>query len=240
MAFLLRLLKWLGLLVLSIILLYAIGRPTQIWLDGFYSGTRAPYLQMTSPHAVTLRWQSSEKIIGVVRYGIKMDQLKNINSETKANEEHELRLTNLKPATKYFYSVGSKTAENFKGKDFWFKTAPITKANNNSPVRFWVTGDQGYPSVIQNQVRDAALNWAKQHSRTSTNNELFDFWITTGDNAYRSGSNEQFQLGFLNRIKLFYETRQYGQRMAIMMHGAGCFLIFLHFQQKLKVAVRHL
>ena len=62
MAILLRGLKMLGLAILILLAVYAVGRPTQIWLDGFYSGVREPYLQMMSPTAVTLRWQSEKRI----------------------------------------------------------------------------------------------------------------------------------------------------------------------------------
>jgi len=202
MVFLLRLLKRLGLLALILVVIYAVGRPTQIWLDGFYSGVREPYLQMMSSDAVTLRWQSEKAFSGVVRYGLKVDHLNKIQREIIVGEEHEIRLTDLQPATKYFYSVGDGGQENFKGKDFWFKTSPKIKADkNNNLVRFWVTGDQGYPNPIQIQVRDAMLNWVKENPRTSENTSMFDFWITTGDNAYRSGSNEQFQAGFFEPYK---------------------------------------
>ena len=195
--------KYLGFLFLILVTLYAIGRPTQKWLDGFYSGVREPYLQMMSPHAVTLRWQSKNKFSGVVRYGMKADQLDKIQRETATTKEHEIRLTNLEPATKYFYSVGDGIKTEFKGKKFWFKTAPEIKTNHNdsAAVRFWVTGDQGDPTVIQRQVRDAALNWSIQNPRTDVNAPLFDFWVTTGDNAYKSGTNPQFQTGFFEPYK---------------------------------------
>ena len=197
MAFLLRFLKRLGLGVLVLLVIYAIGRPTQIWLDGFYSGVREPYLQMMSSHAVTLRWQSETESVGVVHYGLRPDQLNKVQREDITGEEHEVRLTGLKPATKYFYSVGNEPI--FRGESFWFKTSPEIKSVQ--PVRFWVTGDQGYPNKVQNQVRDAMSNWVKQNPRTPANTSLFDFWITTGDNAYRSGSNKQFQAGFFEPYK---------------------------------------
>lgn len=199
MTLLLRWLRRLGLLFIALIVLYAIGRPTQIWLDGFYSGVREPYLQMMSNDAVTLRWQSEKESLGVVRFGEQLEQLDLSATDTMTDEEHEVRLTQLKPATKYFYSVGNESEEKFKGRDFWFKTAPIKK---DVPVRFWVTGDQGYANPIQNEVRDAMLGWLKQNPRTATNAPLLDLWLTTGDNAYRSGSNEQFQKGFFEPYKI--------------------------------------
>ncbi|GMR16634.1 MAG: hypothetical protein BMS9Abin31_0990 [Gammaproteobacteria bacterium] len=201
MAVLLRLLKYLGLLVLALIVLYAIGRPTQKWLDDFYSGVREPYLQMLSSGAVTLRWQSEKEYAGVVRYGLKPDQLTTIQKEMETGEEHEIRLSGLMPATKYFYSAGDGVKSNFNGNDFWFKTAPLAKTDSQKSVRFWVTGDQGYPNIIQTQVRDAMLAWLKQNPRSSNKLPALDFWLTTGDNAYRSGSNEQFQAGFFAPYK---------------------------------------
>ena len=201
MAVLLRLLKFLGFLIITLLVLYAFGRPTQKWLDDFYSGVRAPYLQMMSSDAVTLRWQSEEEFAGVVRYGLNPNQLTNTQKEAESGEEHEVRLSGLRPATKYFYSLGDGIQTDFAGKNFWFKTAPLTKANSNDSVRFWVTGDQGYPNIIQTQVRDAMLSWVKQNPRTTKYSPVPDFWITTGDNAYRSGSNEQFQAGFFEPYK---------------------------------------
>ena len=198
MALLVRWLRRFGFLLVALIVLYAIARPTQIWLDGFYSGVREPYLQMMAPDAVTVRWQSEQELVGVVRYGEQIDQLNFSANETTSNEEHEVRLTKLKPATKYFYSAGNKNSESFKGDNFWFKTAPIKK---ESPVRFWVTGDQGYANPIQNEVRDAMLGWLEENPRLSKNLPALDLWLTTGDNAYRSGSNEQFQKGFFEPYK---------------------------------------
>ena len=199
MTFLIRWLRRFGLLLVALIVLYAIGRPTQIWLDGFYNGVREPYLQMVTSDAVTLRWQSEHASVGVVRYGENAQQLQLSVKESEAGEEHEIRLTQLKPATKYFYSTGSEAEEEFKGKEFWFKTAPVKK---DVPVRFWVTGDQGYPNPIQNEVRDAMLGWLKQNPRRAIDSPPLDFWVTTGDNAYRSGSNEQFQAGFFEPYKM--------------------------------------
>lgn len=199
MAFFLRLLKRLGLALLLLLVIYAVGRPIQIWLDGFYSGERGPYLQMPSANAISLRWQSEKSFAGVVKYGLSENTLNHVQRETTANEEHEIRLTNLKSETKYFYSIGDGNEISRKGKDFWFKTAPAVKTQQD--VRFWVTGDQGYPNPVQNQVRDAMLGWLEKNPRTGKASSPLDLWLTTGDNAYRSGSNKQFQAGFFEPYK---------------------------------------
>ncbi|MCW8901437.1 MAG: metallophosphoesterase family protein [Gammaproteobacteria bacterium] len=204
MALFLRLLKRLGLAFLVLLVIYAVGRPTQIWLDGFYSGERGPYLQMPSATSMTIRWQSEKDFVGVVKYGASVNSLNQLQREEGENEEHEVRLTNLKPATKYYYSIGDGKDINIKGNDFWFKTAPdingatknTAETNIQQDVRFWITGDQGYPNKIQNQVRDAMLGWLEQNPRSGKESAPLDLWLTTGDNAYRSGSNKQFQAGF--------------------------------------------
>lgn len=199
MVFLLRLLKYFGLFIAALVVLYAIGRPIQKLLDDYYLGVREPYLQMTSPDAMTLRWQSKNEYVGVVRYGLKLENLNQKQKEIEPDVEHEIRLSDLQPATKYFYSVGNEDNSEFKGKEFWFRTAPAK--SNNTSTRFWVTGDQGYPNPIQNQVRDAMFGWLKENPRADIKLPQLDFWITTGDNAYRSGSNEQFQAGFFTPYK---------------------------------------
>ncbi len=201
MALLLRILKRIGLIVLALLVIYAVGRPTQIWLDGFYTGDRGPYLQMMTSNAVTIRWQSKKEFKGAVSYGLKSNQLNKTQYEDIANEEHEIRLTGLKPGTTYFYSVGDGKNDSIKGTDFWFKTSPKINVNSDESVRFWVTGDQGYPNLIQDQVRDAMLGWVKQNPRSINESPTVDFWLTTGDNAYRSGTNDQFQAGFFEPYK---------------------------------------
>lgn len=198
-----RLLRRSRFILLLLLLLYAVGRPMQIWLDGFYSGDRAPYLQMPSSSAMTIRWQSQEKYSGVVKFGMEPGKLYLTQAESTATEEHEIRLSGLKAGTRYFYSAGSEAKADYHGKTFWFKTLPevATEPEKIKPVRFWVTGDQGYPGKIQEQVRDAALQWTEKNPRESNEAAHFDFWLTTGDNAYRSGSNPQFQAGFFEPYK---------------------------------------
>ncbi|MFK5915394.1 MAG: metallophosphoesterase family protein [Woeseiaceae bacterium] len=198
MAFLVRFLKRLGLLFLAILAVYAVGRPTQMWLDGFYSGEREPYLQMMSMDAVTIRWQSENDFKGVVKFGEDQAQLNKVELETASKTVHEVRITNLKPNTTYFYSAGDESEAQFKGNNYWFKTSPLKQTKT---FRFWVTGDQGYANKIQTDVRDAAYSWASKHTRNNKTPALFDLWLTTGDNAYRSGTNEQFQTGFFEPYK---------------------------------------
>lgn len=201
MVFLKRYLKRLAWLLLALIVLYAVGRPIQIWLGGLYSGVREPYLQMMSTNSVNVRWQSEHEYSAVLRYGVRPFHLNKVQNETSVDVKHEIRLTGLKANTKYFYSLGDGNKEVYSGKNFWFKTAPLVTTNKPENVRFWVTGDQGYPNIIQNQVRDAMFTWVKKNPRPNKAAPKLDLWLTTGDNAYRSGTNQQFQKGFFEPYK---------------------------------------
>ena len=61
--------RYFFLLLLSLVVLYAIARFVHVELGGFYQGSRAPYLQMPSDTAMTIRWQSSQPQIGRIHYG---------------------------------------------------------------------------------------------------------------------------------------------------------------------------
>ena len=165
----------------------------QAWLyvdDARYHGARVPYLQMQGPDGITLRWQSAEPLRGVVRYGTSVHRLDPLIEEPQAREEHEVRLTGLKPDTRYWYAVGSREAIAYGGMpNDWFMTAPL--AGSPRPVRIWVQGDPGRALPTTLAGRDAVLAWIAAHPRPGL--PALDLWFTTGDNAYRYGRNSEFQ-----------------------------------------------
>ncbi|MFV2060197.1 MAG: metallophosphoesterase [Gammaproteobacteria bacterium] len=180
---------------IALIVIYGVGRFIDVSLGSFYSGTRAPYLQMVGSNQATLQWQTAEPEQGVVRFGSNLRNLKNTVVESNTDVIHKVQLVNLKPATRYFYSVGTHQ-KIFKGgtKDDWFVTAPIV--GTATAVRFWVLGDPGDWKRGIFDVRDAAYQWLRQNPRVNKDGSSkpdLDFIITTGDNAYRSGTNKQFQ-----------------------------------------------
>jgi hypothetical protein len=181
-----------GYFLLGFLLVVGSGRLVQKALDSVYHGERAPYLQMPAPHAMSLRWQSVEQYKGRVNLGLRPESLNRPLLAKTAAEQHEFRLGKLEPLTRYYYSAGSETDVVYQGSDYWFVTPP--KTGEAVPVRFWVTGDVGKAGIIQQQVRDAMLQWLQDNPRVGR--AYLDFWLTTGDNAYRSGSNQQFQDAF--------------------------------------------
>ncbi|VAX12637.1 hypothetical protein MNBD_GAMMA24-175 [hydrothermal vent metagenome] len=194
--------KWLKRILLGflgLLLIYALGRFIDVYLGSFYTGNRAPYLMMPAPDAMTLRWQTRQKGQGQIRYGRSLTQLDHLAMETSAAEEHELRLQGLEPGRRYYYQIKNKLEDGamqtlYGGKAYWFTTSP--KMGQAVSVRFAVLGDPGQPGKVQIQVRDALMTWLAENPRPDPDRAYLDLLLTTGDNAYRSGTNKQFQKGF--------------------------------------------
>lgn len=188
--------KWLRRLLigfLALLLVVGVGRLVQLSMDSHISGARAPYLQMQAADAITLRWQTEADEVGLVRYGRSPDRLDKRVSEAEATDLHELRITGLQPATRYWYALGTESELRYGGTaEHWFETAP--KQGQSMATRFWVLGDPGYPKEPLFAVSDAAEQWWEENPREGRPN--IDLILTTGDNAYRSGTNEQFEKGF--------------------------------------------
>ena len=122
--------KWRWLLyllggLLLLVVLVGLGRLGQVALGSFYTGERGPYLQQPAPTAMTLRWQTTNAEVGLVRYGLQPDQLQWQVQESQAGEEHEVRLTGLQPATRYYYAIGA-AVPHYGGSDYWFVTPPAS------------------------------------------------------------------------------------------------------------------
>lgn len=186
--------RWFLLPVYALVLLlalYAVGRPIHVWLGNFYSGPRAPYLQMPATTAMTLRWQTAQAETGVVRYGLRPDRLDRQVREAGPRESHRVRLTGLQPDTRYYYAVGHPGGDRYAGAGYTFRTLAASTA---VPVRFAVLGDPGDPTPLQKKARNALTAWLERQARPGR--PRLDLLLTTGDNAYRSGTNRQFQQGF--------------------------------------------
>lgn len=151
--------------------------------------TRGPYLQMSSPTAMAIRWRTNQPTIGRVRFGAAPGLLGSFVDEVAATTEHEIRLTGLTPETRYYYSVGEpglKLAGD--DADHFLETHPPVGSVRRS--RFWVLGDSGTASFEQEDVRDAYYTYT---GATPT-----DLWIMLGDNAYYDGTDAEYQAGLFD------------------------------------------
>ncbi|MFO7602653.1 MAG: metallophosphoesterase family protein [Gammaproteobacteria bacterium] len=184
------LIRYFSLALLVLIAVYGVARLVHVSLGSLYDGSRGPYLQMLSDSGVTLRWQSQTAYVSAVRYGREPHQLDRVVRGRASTTQHELRLGGLSPQTRYYYELAGQDADN--GLRGSFVTS--ARAGSETPIRFWVTGDPGYYGPIQTAVKQTAWQWLAQNPRPGRG--AIDFWLTTGDNAYTSGTNQQFQDNF--------------------------------------------
>ncbi|MEO8573429.1 MAG: fibronectin type III domain-containing protein [Pyrinomonadaceae bacterium] len=151
--------------------------------------TRGPYLQMGTANAMTLRWRTSLATDSRVQYGTIQGSLSQTVNDSNVTTEHEVRLTGLVGATKYFYSVGS-TTQALAGNDanHFFLTSPnVGQAN---PYRVWILGDSGTADANAQAVRNAYLSY---NGSTHTN-----LLLMLGDNAYQNGTDSEYQTAVFN------------------------------------------
>src|SRR5215217_1240739 len=152
--------------------------------DGSASVTRGPYLQIGTPNSTIVRWRTNIATDSRVSYGTTQGSLSSVAENSTQTTEHEVRLSGLSPATKYFYSVGS-TTQALAGNDanHYFVTSPI--AGTASPTRIWVLGDSGTKNASAQAVRNAYLSF--------TGTIHTNLWLMLGDNAYETGTDSEFQ-----------------------------------------------
>lgn len=205
-------LKYFLSILLVLIILYAVGRFVVVYQDSRLIGNRAPYIQMLTTNSVIIHWLTAEEQATIVRYGEDKSQLDMRLVDDALVKNHIARLSNLKPGTKYYYqiepyqiepidvaSVNAATINAVQAQDSdkqWFYTHP----QDDVSTRIWVIGDSGEFGETLNQVRDSALNWMRENPKLKLNDSeidadvpLVDVWLSLGDIAYRSGTNEQYQ-----------------------------------------------
>jgi len=179
-----KILKISLLTLLFLALLYGAGRLSVVLYDSYKFVERQPYLQMQTQESVVLKWQTPEAERGCVRYG--EEELSEKVCEEAATKYHRLALKNLHKATTYRYAVESSSLQIDNG------GRRFTTLNDdaNMTQRIWVLGDSGNYNTGQQEVKEAM----KKH----LGGKEIDTWLMLGDNAYRSGSQEQFNKGLFN------------------------------------------
>ncbi len=157
--------------------------------------TRGPYLQVSTPQSISIRWRTDEPTGSVVFFGPAPEFLYGVSGTVEPTTSHEVTLRGLNPNTRYYYSVGSLVESLAQGVDYHFTTSPLPGAKK--PTRIWAIGDcgttgfdyLGYDSR-QTQVRDAYFSLSAGRST--------DVWLALGDNAYLSGTDKEYQTQFFD------------------------------------------
>ncbi|MEM1451479.1 MAG: metallophosphoesterase family protein [Planctomycetota bacterium] len=144
---------------------------------------RGPYLQRATSYGMTIRWRTDWPTTGRVWYGTSLGSLQPSGSDG-FDFNHRITINGLQPATKYYYAVGTSSSILVGGDaNHYFVTSPLPGAR--VPTRVWVLGDSGTADANAAAVRDAY--------RSFTGNRHTDLWLMLGDNAYDSGTDDEFQ-----------------------------------------------
>ncbi len=176
---------------------------------------RGPYLQQGTESSIMICWVTHAHCQGKVWYGKLGEKFCLTQEETTITCNHTVKLDGLKPDTKYFYAVGTKTEVQAGGtEDYFFVTAPAINLASEQvrSLRIWVLGDAGRANDIAEQVRDGYLKF--------TGTRHTDIWLMLGDNAYEIGTHEEYQQAIFEMYPQFLcHTVLW---TAIGNHDSGC------------------
>jgi hypothetical protein len=153
--------------------------------------TRGPYLQMGSQTGVTLRWRTDLPANSRVKWGTVFGTYPNTVDSLALTTEHIVRISGLMPDTKYFYTIGSTTQTLQATNTNYVLTVPASSSTRK--LRFATLGDCGTATANQIDTKNALLSYIGS-------NDL-DGLFTLGDNAYYSGTDNEFQLEFFDIYK---------------------------------------
>lgn len=150
--------------------------------------TRGPYLQLVTPASIVICWRTDLSSDSRVRYGLDPANLDQTAMSPASVTNHLITLSGLTPDTKYYYAIGTSTADLASGATYFFFTAPA--AGTAQPMRFWILGDAGTGTTSQANVRNAYYNF--------TGSRYTDLVLMLGDNAYDSGTDTEYQSKVFN------------------------------------------
>ncbi len=144
---------------------------------------RGPYLQSQTNTSIKIMWRTSDTTNAVIHYGNAANNLSNVLIDSTREINHNVKISNLTPNTKYYYSVGyGNTVLAGENEQHHFSTA--INPNDTTGFKFWVTGDFGSGNNHQIRVR----RWFESYLQSNVVNN----WLWLGDNAYYDGTDEEY------------------------------------------------
>lgn len=154
---------------------------------------RQPYLQIPTSSGVFISWITGTGTVGEVYYGTDPDSLETCIQESQFEKiYHEVELTGLLPATRYYYTVdGTRIGL----KDQYFITNPL--AGQLQPVRIWVISDFGQTNSYQNDERIETVERWREFNDGSYH---ADFILSLGDQT-EDDSRYQLQHNYFNPLE---------------------------------------
>jgi 3',5'-cyclic AMP phosphodiesterase CpdA len=132
-----------------------------------------PYLQMPTPTAITVMWETDQKLPGAVEFGLTSELGERVESATPT-ALHEVRLSGLAPGTRYRYRVRSGP---LISDIYSFKTAPPIGTHR---WRMALYGDSRSNPAVHHQVaeriREANVDLILHTGDIVLNGTVHDSW----------------------------------------------------------------
>jgi hypothetical protein len=145
--------------------------------------------------AMTVRWTTSEVGMGKIKFGESFSNKNKSVSVPLETLSHEVRVTNLKPRTKYYYGIYHNEILLQGDISNYFFTSPLP-GNSSEPVRMVAFGDCG-------TLQPAQVEVAKRVSEYFGGKPI-DGMLLLGDNAYDYGFDREYQSNFFNIYQNFF------------------------------------
>jgi len=145
---------------------------------------RGPYLQLATPRSIVVRWRTGLPTDSVVVYGELPSRAVAKVRDARPITDHVMRLEGLSPSMRYGYAVGS-SAQLLAGGDGSATFATPPPPGSATATRVWILGDSGTANADAEHERYAYAEYATGRDP--------DVWLMLGDNAYESGTDEEYQ-----------------------------------------------
>ncbi len=153
---------------------------------------RGPYLQRATANSMLIRWRTDALSRSRVYFGTDTGRsLTGSVTDSTLVTEHKILLTDLRPYTKYFYSIGDVKNKLQGDGENYFYTLPLM--GDSAVYRIAAFGDCGNNSINQREVRDQLLRYL--------GGNYLNAWLLIGDNTYPDGTDAEFQANFFNIYK---------------------------------------
>ena len=142
---------------------------------------------MQTERSIMLKWQTPQSEIGCVSY-VKEGLAKEV-CEEEAVKKHKITLNGLEEGSSYSYSISSASLDiDNTGRSF-----TTLHKDKDKTQYIWIIGDSGQPGPDQLRVFEQMQTFMK--------GRMLDLWLLLGDNAYRSGTQKQYNTALFEPYK---------------------------------------
>jgi 3',5'-cyclic AMP phosphodiesterase CpdA len=158
---------------------------------------RGPYLQSATITNLIVRWRTDLPTESRVLFGPVASNLASVAFDPTPTTEHAVTLPGLAPDTRYYYAITAGIYLLVGGPSYSFVTPPASP----KPTRIWAIGDCGtasFGSTAPLAVRDGYASFTAARPT--------DVWLMLGDNAYYSGTDQEYQGAVFNVFQQLLRT----------------------------------